>query len=146
MGRGFIILVMAALVVGCSKKDPTLENVGGSEPRRLSFGEPQAVQATFLEKMRFCWFTAEKAPLQGYRFETVTTTQETPGTTSEPVAVIQNIKIYDEAKQAEAFEVQFHKYNENTLISTRNLGLPIELASRLKRDLETWILRTSDCE
>lgn len=146
MGRALIILVMATLVVGCSKKDPTLENVGGSEPRRLSFGEPQAVQATFLEKMRFCWFTAEKAPLQGYRFETVTTTQETPGTPSEPVAVTQNIKIYDEARQAEAFEVQFHKYNENTLISTRNLGLPLELASKLKRDLETWILRTSDCE
>jgi hypothetical protein len=43
------------------------------------------------------------------------------------------------------FEVQFHRYNENTLISTRNFSLPAELAARLKRDIETWIFGRNDC-
>ncbi len=147
MRRAFLIAILAAgTVTACSKKDPTLDNVGGSEPSRLSFGAPQTVQASFLQKMKTCWFGGEDAPLQGYSFQAAAATHGNPALTSEPVPVYQNIKIYDHERQAEAFEVQFHKYNDNTLISTRNLGLPLELATKLRKDVETWILRNSDCE
>jgi hypothetical protein len=141
-----MIAACAALLSGCSHTDQTLESVSGTEPQRLSFGAPEAVQATFLQKMKACWFGGSEAPLHGYRFEAQTATHVNPMISSAPVPVYENIKIYDESKQSEAFEVQFHKYNDNTLISTRNLGLPLELASKLKKDIETWLLRTSDCE
>lgn len=138
-----ILLGLAAGLGACSKKQPAIDNVTGSEPRRLSFGAPPEVQATFLEKIRACWFG--NGELKGYRYETMAVD---PGPSRDPLVPVipyQNIKIYDEKTQREAFEVQFHPYNENTLISTRNFALPAELANKLKRDLETWILRSADC-
>ena len=45
----------------------------------------------------------------------------------------------------EVFEVQFHKYNENTLIVTRNVSLPPDLLNRVKRDIQLWALSSRDC-
>lgn len=146
MRRAIIILLLMGALGACSRKDPTLENVSGSEPSRLSFGDPQTVQASFLQKMKACWFGDDDAPLHGYSFQAAAAIHNNPNLGDDPVPVYQNIKIYDHERNVEAFEVQFHKYNDNTLISTRNLGLPMDLAKKLKRDVETWILRTSDCE
>ena len=46
---------------------------------------------------------------------------------------------------AEVFEVQFHKYNENTLIVTRNVSLPPDLLTKVKRDIQLWALSSPDC-
>lgn len=145
MERAIVVMVITSLLAACASKDPALENVSGSEPSRLSFGAPQTVQAGFLEKMKTCWF-GDDEPLHGYSFQAATANHGNPALGSAPVPVYQNIKIYDHERQTEAFEVQFHKYNENTLISTRNMGLPLEVAQKLRRDIETWILRNSECD
>ena len=48
--------------------------------------------------------------------------------------------------QAQIFVIQFHAFNENTLISTRNQSFPVELAARLKHDVETWIFGRAECK
>ncbi len=56
----------------------------------------------------------------------------------------QNVTIFSR-RSTEAFEVQFHKYNENTLIVTRNVSLPPDLLTKVKRDIQLWALSSRDC-
>jgi hypothetical protein len=134
---------MAVALVACAKKDPVVESLIGSEPQRLSFGPPSDVMKSFIEKMKVCWFSGSSAPLHGYHYETgERPANESSGDTTD---AYQDIKIYSEAGGGELFEVQFHKYNENTLIVTRNVSLPDSLLIKLKRDIQLWALSGTDC-
>ena len=57
----------------------------------------------------------------------------------------QDVKIFDGGGEAPVFEIQFHKYNENTLIVTRNVSLSASLLTKVKRDIQLWALAGPDC-
>jgi hypothetical protein len=126
----------------CARKDPVVENLVGSEPQRLSFGPPPEVLHSFVEKMKRCWFFGSKALLAGYHYETG---ERAPGEGDGGPNGYQDVKIFGEAQGAELFEVQFHKYNDNTLIVTRNVALPPDLLIKVKRDIQLWALSSPDC-
>ncbi len=125
----------------CARKDPAVESLIGSEPQRLSFGAPPEVLHSFVEKMKLCWFTG-RGTLSGYRYETG---QRLAGEDGESSDGYQNVKIYNVNGSPEIFEVQFHKYNDNTLIVTRNISLPSDLLTKVKRDIQLWALTGTDC-
>lgn len=137
------LLCLAALLVGgCAKKDPTVARVEGSEPQRLSFGAPAEVQKSFTDQMKACWFSGPSPLLSGYQYDTKPSVIET----GDGLVELQQISISSgQGQQAQIFVVQFHAFNENTLISTRNLSFPVELAAKLKRDVETWIFGRGEC-
>ncbi len=134
------VLAALAIFTGCAKKDPQVEGLIGSEPQRLSFGPPPEVLHTFMEKMKQCWFSGPRAVLAGYHYET----GERPGN-DDGSQGYQNITIVGVPGSGEQFEVQFHKYNENTLVVTRNVSMTPELSTKLKRDIQLWALTGSDC-
>ncbi len=114
----------------------------GSEPQRLSFGPPPEVLHSFVEKMKLCWFSGAHTALSGYRYETGEHAAGDDGSADG----YQNVMIYGaEDSSAEVFEVQFHKYNDNTLVVTRNISLPPELSNKVKRDIQLWALNGRDC-
>lgn len=130
------------IVSGCTKND-NVTTLEGSEPQRLSFGAPSAVADTFTKQMKNCWFEGPSAPLDGYRYDANQATLETP----EGTAPVRQITIQSGPEpESQKFQVQFLPFNNNTLISTRNLSFPVELASRLKNDVETWIFGKKDCD
>lgn len=136
-----LFFVLASLPLACARKDPAVESLLGSEPQRLSFGPPPEVLHSFVEKMKLCWFSGPRAPLAGYHYETG---ERAPGEDGGSDGY-QNVKIYGDSGTSELFEVQFHKYNENTLIVTRNVALPPDLLVKLKRDIQLWALSNNDC-
>ncbi len=91
--------------------------------------------------MKLCWFAGSGAALPGYRYET----GERPAGEGGSADSYQNVTIYGAGVESEAFEVQFHKYNDNTLIVTRNISLPPDLATKVKRDIQLWALASPDC-
>ncbi|MBX2805205.1 MAG: hypothetical protein KTR19_04455 [Hyphomicrobiales bacterium] len=134
------ICLLAVLAAGCASKKEPVARLEGSEPQRLSFGTPQDVQAAFTKQMQTCWFNEPSPLLEGYSFDTTPAQFETANGRSTLLQVtIRN----DDGDQQ--FVVQFFPFNKNTLISTRNLAMPLELAGRLKRDIETWIFGREDC-
>ena len=137
-----LLCLAALLVCGCAKKDPAVARVEGSEPQRLSFGAPAAVQKSFTDQMKACWFSGPSALLTGYQYDTKPAVADT----REGLVELQQISISGQGQQAPLFVIQFHAFNENTLISTRNLSLPVELAARMKRDVETWIFGRDECK
>ncbi len=139
--RAVILCLLALFPQACARRDPAVESLIGSEPQRLSFGAPPEVLHSFVEKMRVCWFNGSGAALAGYRFET----GEHAAGEGDSADGYQNVTIYGTASPAEVFEVQFHKYNENTLIVTRNVSLPPDLLTRVKRDIQLWALSNRDC-
>ena len=138
------LLCLAVLpLCGCAKKDPAVARVEGSEPQRLSFGPPAAVQKSFTDQMKACWFDGPSALLSGYQYDTKPSLVDT----AEGLTELQQVSISSgQGPQAQIFVVQFHAFNENTLISTRNLSFPVELAARMKRDVETWIFGRGECK
>lgn len=136
-----ILCLSALLAAGCSKKGSTIEKLEGSEPQRISFGPPAEVQQAFTTQMQACWFSGTSAPLSGYQYDTRPAIMETGGGLVE----LRQISIRSQGDRQD-FVVQFYPFNNNTLISTRNLSLPIELAARLKRDVETWIFGRESCD
>jgi hypothetical protein len=138
-------LLLAILPAACAPKDPAVEGLLGSEPQRLSFGPPSQVMPSFIQKMKLCWFSGSKAPLSGYRFETGEQPPGDGGGSGSASEGYENIKIYGASGGAELFEVQFHKYNDNTLIVTRNVSLPDPLLTKVNRDIQLWALNGPDC-
>lgn len=137
-----LLIGFAVLAAGCSKKDSTISQLSGSEPQRISFGDPQTVEANFSQKMAACWFNGKQPLLQGYRYESERV--QTGDYSGSRIRIVpENMPASSEV--GGGFEVEFHPYNDNTLISTRNLSLPLELASKLKRDIETWIFGRNEC-
>ena len=134
--------MVALASVGCARKDPQLSRVEGSEPQRLSFGQPQAVKIAFAEKMQACWFSGTYPLLGGYHYDAKPGLIEVANIQAE----VEQITISSgRGESAQAFVVQFSPFNDNTLISTRSASFPPELAARMKRDVETWIFGRGDC-
>jgi hypothetical protein len=139
-----VAVVLASLNCGCAGRSASLAQLDGSEPQRLSFGDPKTVQLNFAEKVRACWFGGSTPLLQGYRFDAVSLSHADDAPATD--ATTPHIRILSgEGQGAAVFDVEFHAFNDNTLISTRNLSLPFELASRLKRDVEVWIFGDKSC-
>jgi hypothetical protein len=139
-----IALLLAGVNCGCASRSATLAQLDGSEPQRLSYGDPMTVQARFTEKVQACWFGGPAPLLQGYRYETASLSNLANVPAEE--ANTPHIRIFaGESQSRAAFEVEFHSFNDNTLISTRNLSLPAGLAARLKKDVETWIFGDKGC-
>lgn len=140
--RGLItgIVVFVALYAGgCARKDPTITRIEGSEPQRLSFGAPQTVKNAFVEKMKLCWFNGPNAVLAGHEYDIG------PARTDNS-APLEQVAIFPVSGPPQlAFVIQFHAFNENTLIVTRNQGFPPPLAAYLKRDVEGWLLERDGC-
>jgi hypothetical protein len=136
-----MICLLAILQSACAKKDPAVESLMGSEPQRLSFGAPPEVLHTFVEKMKLCWFNGSRGPLSGFHYETGERAAGEGGSADG----YQNVMIFGTGDSTEAFEVQFHKYNDNTLIVTRNVSLAPELLTKVKRDIQLWALSSPDC-
>ncbi len=111
----------------------------GSEPQRLSFGPPPDVQHAFIEKMKLCWFAGAHALLTGYHFESGEREDSDSG------EGYPDVRLFDADGDAPVFEIQFHKYNENTLIVTRNVSLSASLLTKVKRDIQLWALAGPDC-
>jgi hypothetical protein len=133
-------MAAALFTAGCAQKSPTIARIEGAEPQRLSFGNPQAVQKAFTDKMKLCWFNGPAAPLAGYRFEAAAAVLDS----GDGQAPMEQIVIRD-ARGTAVFVVQFNAFNENTLISTRSQGVPPQIAARMKLDVETWVLERDDC-
>ncbi len=132
------------LLASCATRDPVVEGVVGSEPQRLSFGPPSEVRTSFLQKIKACWISSPNAPLAGYKLDM----GEQPGSEGrggEPSNGYYGVLISNASAPAESLEIQFHKYNENTLIVTRNVSLAPVLMDRLKRDLQLWALTGTEC-
>jgi hypothetical protein len=139
--RVVILCLLGLFPQACAKKDPAVESLMGSEPQRLSFGAPPEVLHSFVEKMKICWFAGSRAVLPGYHYETGERAAGEDGS----VDGYQNVMIYGAGGNSEVFEVQFHKYNDNTLIVTRNVSLAPELLTKVKRDIQLWALASPDC-
>ena len=141
--RIIFLLFLASAPQACARKDPAVESLIGSEPQRLSFGAPPQVLHSFVEKMKLCWFTGPNPALAGYRYETGERYEGEEGVSGEGY---QNVKIFGAGMDdVPAFEVQFHKYNDNTLIVTRNYSLPSGVLAKVKRDIQLWALASQDC-
>lgn len=134
------ISLLALLAAGCSSKKDTVARLEGSEPQRLSFGAPVDVLRAFTDQIKLCWFSGSSAPLAGYNYAITPVRFEAANGPS----TLQQVTIRDDDDDNQ-FVIQFFPFNNNTLISTRNLSLPLELAARLKRDIETWIFGQNDC-
>ena len=132
-------LLLTVIPQACARRDPAVESLIGSEPQRLSFGPPTDVQHAFVEKMKLCWFSGAHASLAGYHYEMGERED------SESGEGYQDVKIFDGGGDAPVFEIQFHKYNENTLIVTRNVSLAASLLTKVKRDIQLWALAGPDC-
>lgn len=138
-----LLCLAVPLLCSCASKDPTVARVEGSEPQRLSFGTPLDVQKSFTEQMKACWFNGPSALLAGYQYDTKPATLET----AEGLVELQQVSISSgQGQQGQVFIIQFHAFNENTLISTRNQSFPPDLAAKLKRDVETWIFGRGECK
>jgi hypothetical protein len=137
-----LVCLAATLVAGCAARDPSLARIEGTEPQRLSFGQPAAVKATFAEKMQACWFAGTLPLLGGYQYDGKPGVIEVANVQAE----VEQITISSgNGEGAHLFVVQFTPFNDNTLISTRAVNMPSDLAVRLKRDVETWIFGRNDC-
>ncbi len=132
-------LLLTVIPQACARRDPAVESLIGSEPQRLSFGPPPEVQHAFVEKMKLCWFSGPHSPLTGYHYEMGEREDSDSG------EGYQDVKIFDGGGDAPVFEIQFHKYNENTLIVTRNVSLSASLLTKVKRDIQLWALVGPDC-
>jgi hypothetical protein len=135
-----IACLCTLVAAGCAKQDSTIARLEGSEPQRLAFGPPLDVQKTFAAQMQSCWFSTS-APLAGYQYDTTPAIMETGNGLTE----LPQISIRSQPGRQD-FVVQFYPFNDNTLISTRNISLPLELSARLKRDVETWTFGRASCD
>lgn len=133
------LLLVTVIPQACARRDPAVESLIGLEPQRLSFGPPSEVQHSFVEKMRLCWFSGSKPPLAGHRYEAGEREE------GESSGGYREVKIFETDAEAPVFEIQFHKYNENTLIVTKNVALSSTLATKVNRDIQLWALAGPDC-
>ena len=104
-GRHFVLT--GAVPARMREEDPAVESLIGSEPQRLSFGAPPEVLHSFVEKMKLCWFAAPRRLVR----LSLRNRRTRPGEGGSADGY-QNVTIFAAASGPEAFEVQFHKYNE----------------------------------
>ena len=89
--------------------------------------------------MKLCWFSGARAPLAGYHYEMGEREDSGSG------EGYHDVRLFDGGGEAPVFEIQFHKYNDNTLIVTRNVSLSDSLLTKVKRDIQLWALAGPDC-
>ncbi len=136
--RIILFLFLIFIPQACARRDPAVESLIGSEPQRLSFGPPADVRRAFVEKMKLCWFSGSNSLMAGYHYETDERDD------SESGEGYPEVKILD-GGEGPVFEIQFHRYNENTLIVTRNVSLSDSLLTKVNRDIQLLPLAGPDC-
>jgi hypothetical protein len=125
-------------MAGCAQKNPTIARIEGTEPQRISFGDPKTVQAAFTDKMKGCWFGAQGGLPPGYKYDIKSALLDS----GDSQDTVEQVMVYGNGA---VFVIQFNPFNENTLISTRSQGFPPQLAVRIKQDVETWIFEREGC-
>jgi hypothetical protein len=143
-------LMAVMTVAGCAVNDPILTGLEGSEPERVAFGKPPAVQQQYLQKMQQCWLKKPGSPFAG---ASIDATPPASATATPPaaagagsVAPLQQITLRG-SKPGEVLTVEFHAFNNNnTLITTRNHGFPPSVTAALEQDIETWTFVRSGCD
>ena len=90
--------------------------------------------------MKLCWFSGPRPALAGYHYEAGDNSSLAQSLGEDYT----NVKILD-GEGSPAFEIQFHKYNDNTLIVTRNFALSSPLLTKVNRDIQLWALSGPDC-
>jgi hypothetical protein len=144
--RGLVsgVAVLALVcVAGCAKKESVVTRIEGSEPQRLSFGAPKDVLRAVLDKVKLCWLSPPDGRLAGAKYDAAPAILDTGAGPLD----IELITVYPpDGSTGRNFNIEFHRFNDNTLISTRNRGFPPQLAAVLKRDVETWILERNGCD
>jgi hypothetical protein len=137
-----VVIFVALGAGGCAQKDPAITRIEGSEPQRLSFGAPKTVKDAFVEKMKLCWFNGPNGVLAGHNYDIGPVKIET----ANGAVQLEQVAIFPISGPPElAFLIQFHAFNDNTLIVTRNQNFPAPLAAYLKRDVEGWLLERDGC-
>jgi hypothetical protein len=133
---GFM-LCAALLVQGCAADPERIPVDDASEAQRLVFGAPKAVRTQFASQIGACWF-ASAGPLKGdYTF-----TLPSNDSPDEPSL----IRVFRVTPQRdEVFQIHFYPHNENTVVATRNLDLPEQIANDLETSVELWLLEPSQC-
>jgi len=108
-----------------------------SEAQRLVFGAPEAVRTQFASQIGTCWFDGAGPLTADYTFEMPASEDA-----DEPYL----IRVFQTGpERAEVFQVQFYPHNKNTLVATRNLDLPEDIAGELENSVELWLLEPSQC-
>lgn len=131
------IMCVALVTQGCATTSERMPVQEASEAQRLVFGTPQAVRTQFASQIGTCWF-AEGGPLKDDYTFTMPEAAE-PGKLS-------LIRVFHlEPERSEVFQVQFYPHNENTVVATRNVDLPNQLAGDLESSVELWLLEPSQC-
>lgn len=135
--RVSLVSALAVLLTACGGSPERMPVDEASEAQRLVFGTPEAIRTQFASQISTCWF-AGRGPLAAeYSF-----TMPEGADPSEPLL----ISVFkSSAERAEVFEVQFYPHNDNTIVATRNLGLPATLADELDRSVEFWLLDPAQC-
>jgi len=131
------ILCAALLLQGCAANSERMPVQEASEAQRLVFGAPQAVRTQFASQIGTCWFAGSGPLKSDYTF--AMPEAEEPG---EP-SLIRIFRL--EPERAEVFQVQFYPHNDNTVVATRNVDLPDDLAEDLETSVELWLLEPSQC-
>jgi len=108
-----------------------------SEAQRLVFGAPKAVRTQFASQIGTCWF-ASSGPLDAdYSFA-----MPDSGALSAPLP----IQVFAATpERPEVFQIQFYPHNENTVVATRNIGLPQDVAAELEMAVQMWLANPADC-
>ena len=138
---GIAALVAIVALAGCARNKPSFSRIQGSELQRLAFGPPKSVQQVFVEKVKKCWLEGPGAIVAGYRYDLAPAVSRTLNGTAQ----VERITLYS-GRGEEVFAIEFHVFNENTLIATRNRGFPKDLATQLKFDVEHWVLEAPGCD
>jgi len=131
------VMCLALFTQGCATTSERMPVQEASEAQRLVFGTPQAVRTQFASQIGTCWF-AEGGPFtDSYSF-----TMPDAAEANEP-SLIRVFRL--EPQRAEVFQVQFYPHNDNTVVATRNVDLPDQLAGDLETSVELWLLEPSQC-
>ncbi|MFP4538615.1 MAG: hypothetical protein ACLFPA_09965 [Dichotomicrobium sp.] len=138
--RGFhigVVFVLALVGQGCGTSSERMPLQEASEAQRLVFGTPQAVRTQFASQIGTCWFSGTGPLRENYSF-----TMPDSGDDSEPLL----IRIHRTApERAEVFQVQFYPHNDNTVVATRDVDMPDDLAGALETSVELWLLDPAQC-
>jgi len=132
-----LVLCAAVFLQGCATNPEKIPVDAASEAQRLVFGAPEAVRTQFASQIGDCWFVGD-GPLKGQYSFTMPAAEDS----SEP-SLIRIFRI--DPEREEAFQVQFYPHNDNTVVATRNLGLPEGLASELETSVELWLMEPAKC-
>lgn len=132
-----LVLACAAVTGGCATSPETTPVQAESEAQRLVFGAPKAVRTQFASQIATCWFAAAGLLKEDYSFAM----PDAAGPSAPLLVRVVALK----PDRPEVFQVQFYPHNENTVVATRNISLPQDLAAELETSVQSWLLDPADC-